>query len=287
LLLARQTEHIAFKLRNLAKSHYIDVLEKFKQGTSSRFDVLQSKVQVAKLTPELVNARSAVELTSAELKKLLGFNIEDDLELKENLEYFSIKIQEKYFLKKAYLNNPRMSLKSLGVDLSKWSIELAKSGDRPQIGAGVNYNFQSDDTSTMFDSRHRNWNAGVSVNIPIFDAFSSRAKVEQARSRYQQAAIDKADLSRQLALEIRQACLGLAKAQAVIESQKASLHEAQEAVRISEVSYDNGVGTNLDVLDSQVSASQIEKNLAEGIYDYIMAQAFLDETIGGIYDKQN
>jgi outer membrane protein TolC len=280
LLLARQTESIVFRLRGLAKSHYQDVCEKFKQGTSSRFDVLQSKVQVAKLTPELINARNAVELTAAEFKKLLGFNIEDSLELKEKLEYFPVKIQEKSFLKKAYLNNPRMSLKSLGVDLGKWEIELAKSSDRPKVDAGFEYSFPLENNSDMFDNHHRDWGAGIGVTIPIFDAFSSRAKVEQAKSRYTQAGIDKEDLSRQLALEVRQGCLGLAKAGAVIESQKESLNEAREALRISQVAYDNGVGTNLDVLDSQVSLSQIEKNLSEGIYDYIMAQAFLDETMG-------
>ncbi|MDD5655225.1 MAG: TolC family protein, partial [Candidatus Omnitrophica bacterium] len=37
---------------------------------------------------------------------------------------------------------------------------------------------------------------------------------------------------------------------------------------------------NLDVLDAQVSLAQIQRNLASGIYDYLMAQAFLDRSIG-------
>jgi len=46
------------------------------------------------------------------------------------------------------------------------------------------------------------------------------------------------------------------------------------------VRYDNGEGTNLDVLDAQVSLSQIETNLSQGIYDYIMAVAYLDMVMG-------
>jgi outer membrane protein TolC len=38
------------------------------------------------------------------------------------------------------------------------------------------------------------------------------------------------------------------------------------------------VGTNLDVLDSQTSLAQIEQSLSQGIYDYLMAEAFLDRT---------
>ncbi len=51
-------------------------------------------------------------------------------------------------------------------------------------------------------------------------------------------------------------------------------------MEISEVSYDNGEGTNLDILDAQVSLSQIEQDYCNAIYDYLMAQAFLDKTMG-------
>ena len=56
--------------------------------------------------------------------------------------------------------------------------------------------------------------------------------------------------------------------------------EAREALRISEVAYDNGVVTNLDVLDSLVSLSQAQQYYASGIYDYLMAKASLDRSLG-------
>jgi outer membrane protein TolC len=84
-------------------------------------------------------------------------------------------------------------------------------------------------------------------------------------------------------VDIRQACLDLNEAKALIDSQKDNIEEAREALRISIVSYDNGVGTNLDVLDSQVSLAQVQQNLFQGIYDYLMAGAFLDRTRGKSY----
>ncbi len=59
--------------------------------------------------------------------------------------------------------------------------------------------------------------------------------------------------------------------------------EAKEALKISYISYDNGVGINLDVIDSQVALGQVEKNLASGMYDYLLAQAYLDRTMGREY----
>jgi outer membrane protein TolC len=90
------------------------------------------------------------------------------------------------------------------------------------------------------------------------------------------------DVADQTALLIRQDCLNLSEAQAIIDSQKDNVAEAKEALQIAIVSYDNGVGTNLVVLDAQVSLAQIEQTLAEGVYDYMMAQAALDRDTGNM-----
>jgi len=280
LLLAGQTRRIAAKLVGLAKAHYSQARKKYRQGTVSRFDVLQAGVQVAKLIPEMVRADNALELTSAELKKLLGLDLDEDIVLTDKLEVFPIKIDEKAFLKRAYLNNPRMSLRSLGVDLGQWSIALAGSLDKPRLDLGADYSARSNNTGNIFDQRHNNWSAGVTISVPIFDAFSSRSRVQEAKSRYRQALIEKDDLGRQIAFQVKGACLDLKRAEVVMESQKSSLQLARQAMRIADIGYAGGVNTNLDVLDSQVSLSQIEKNMYESMYDYLMAQAFLDDVMG-------
>lgn len=280
LLLAYETERIAKDLVGQAISHYEDVESKFGQGTSSRFDLLQSKVQISKLMPELVKASNNIDLIKVELVKLLGLKMRDSVEAGEHLAYSLIDIREEEFLKEAYLNKPEMILDSLGVDINKWSIQMAKAGWRPQVNASAGYLYRSNDIGDMLNSRHNNWSAGFSVTIPIFDAWSTKAKVDEAKAKYAQAILKKEDLSDQICVDVRSACLDLKEAKTIIDSQKDNISEAKEALRISIVRYDNGVGTNLDVLDSQVSLAQVEQNLAEGIYDYLMAGAYLDRTRG-------
>ncbi len=280
LLLAYETERIAQDLIGQAKSHYEDVQNKFQQGTSSRFDLLQSKVQVSKVMPELVKAKNNVHLLTEDLKKLLGFKMKESFTVNEHLQYSSVEIREGEFLKQAYLNKPEMVLNSLGIDISKWSVEMAKGGWRPQINASGGYGYRSNDWLDMFNNRHTNWHLGVSVTVPVFDAWLTKSKVDEAKAKYTQALLRKDNLFDQIAVDIRQACLDLKAAETVIDSQKDNLEEAKEALKISMVSYDNGVGTNLDVIDSQVSLAQVEQNLSVGIYDYLMAAAFLDRTRG-------
>ncbi len=280
LLLAYETQRIAQNLLTQAKSHYEDVKEKYGQGTTSRFDLLQSDVQVSRLMPELINAQNAVNLIDADLKKLLGLRMQDLVVLKDSFLYSPIEIKETEFLETAYLDKPEMTLMALGVDLNQWSIEMAKSEDRPQVNVHLGYNYNSNNIDDMINRRHNDWNAGISVSIPIFDGFSTKAKVDEAKVHYAQARLAKENLADQINVDIRRACLDLQNAQSVILSQKDSIEEAKEALKIAQVSYDNGEATNLDVMDAQVALSQVEKNLSEGIYDYLMAEAYLNRTMG-------
>ena len=280
LLLAYETERIAKDVLSQAIAHYEDVKRMYEQGTASRFDLLQSGVQVSLLEPDVVKAGNEIDLLKAELNKLLARKVDYPIGTKEKLTYTFIKIDEIEFLKNAYLERPEIKLKSLGVDIDKWGIAMAKSGYRPQVDFLAGYSYRSDNLGNMFNEKQRNWNAGISVNFPIFEGFSTKAKVDAARARFAQAKIDKDNLVDQIAVEVRKACLNLQESETIIKSQKDNVGQAREALRISEVSYANGVAINLDVLDAQVSLAQIQENLAAGIYDYLMAQAYLDRSTG-------
>lgn len=287
LLLAQETELIARDLLDQARKHAQEVRQRFAQGQASRFDVLQSEVQAARLEPDVISAGNEVELAAAQLKKLLAVPQETGVRLTDILDYKPTRVDERQFLARAYLKRPEMRLRDLGVDLSEWQVRLERAGWSPQVAASASALFRSNNPSTMFDSRHSNWNAGISVSMPVFEGFSTRARVQQAKARYEQAAYSRRDLVQQIAVDIRQACLDLDRASAVIASQKESVGLAAEALRIAEVRFANGQGTNLDVLDAQVSLSQIRTTLSQAVYDYLMAQAFLERSMGQLGEGTN
>ena len=286
VLLAYETLRITQELVDQAQLHYENVKDKFEHGTASRFDMLQSKVHVAKLLPELVKARNAVKLMKEDLKKVLGADMKDAIDVKDMLTYSLVPLNEKQFLKEAYLSKPEMILRSLGIDISEWGIKIARSNGLAQINANLGYNYRSNDVADMFNNRHNNWNAGVAVRMPIFDGFSTKAKVDEAKAKYAQAVLSKENLSDQVVVDIKKACLDLREAFSIIKSQRANIVEAKEALRIAEVGYDNGVDINLDVLDAQVSLGQVQQNLASAIYDYVMAEAYLRRTMGQGFFKE-
>lgn len=280
LLLAYETRRIARDLVAQAQAHYDETKTMYDQGTASKFDVLQSKTQVAKLIPQLVSADNAIDLIKAELKKEIYIDMKQDIEPDGELKHKEVEVKEDNFLQEAYMKNPQMVLKLLGIDFNKWAIEFAKAGWYPQVNATGNYYFMSNTYKNMFDSRHDNWSVGVTASINLFDGFATKARVDEAKAQYNRARFEKDDVIDQIAVDIKNACLNLKEAKAVIASQEDTIVEAKEALRLSEVRFRNGVGINLDVFDSEVSLAQVEQNLAQGIYDYIMARAQLDMTMG-------
>ncbi|MFA5271325.1 MAG: TolC family protein [Candidatus Omnitrophota bacterium] len=287
LLLAYETKQIAEDLVAQAQAHYEYVKHKYEQGTASKFDVLQSKVQVSLLMPELINAINSIDLIMAELNQVLGLKILDTIKVEDKLEYSPIKITERDFLKEAYLNKPEMIIQSIGIDINKWAIKFAKAGWLPQVSAGADYSYRSNNLGNMFNNRHNNWNVGVALNFSIFDGFATKAKVDAAKARYAQSLISKENVADQIAVSVRNDCVDLRNASAIIISQRDNLEDAKEALMIAEVRYDNGIGINLDVLDAQASLAQVRQNLASGIYDYIVAKADLDRNMGVEYLKDN
>jgi len=287
LLLAVESQRIAREALNQAIAHYEDVRRMLQQGTASRFDLLQSGVQVSLLEPDVVKAENDIESLKADLNKLMARKIDASIETKGKLDYTFVEIKEDDFLKVAYLGRPEVKLKSLGIDIDKWGIQMAKSGYRPSLDFLAGYSLRAGSLSGLFNEKQSNWSMGLAVNIPIFEGFSTKAKVDAARARFAQAKISKDNLSDQIAVEVRKGCLGLKQAQAIIKSQSDNLGQAKEALRIAQVSYANGVAKNLDVLDAQVSLAQIQRNLASSIYDYLMAQAYLERSMGELFIKEN
>ncbi|MBU1044585.1 MAG: TolC family protein [Candidatus Omnitrophica bacterium] len=280
ILLAYETERIAQELLDQAQAHYEIVKKKFEQGAVSKFDLLQSKVQVSKVVPQLVRAQNAKELIIEEFKKLIGIDRKEIVLFQDKLTYSAIDIDEAKFLQLAYERRPDVIIKALEIKIGQQGILAAKASGRPGVNAGFNYDYKSDDAEALFNSRHNNWNIGISISIPVFDGFSAKAKVDEAKAKYAQAELSKQDAAETVSLEVSQGVLNLIQAQAIIESQQDSVEAAKEAVKIAEVRYENGGGTNIDVLDTQISLSQIEENLSQGIYEYLMGHAYLNKTMG-------
>jgi outer membrane protein TolC len=83
-----------------------------------------------------------------------------------------------------------------------------------------------------------------------------------------------------LRLRIQSLELRMAEAKKRIEGQEKYLGQAQKAVQIAQTRFTSGVGTQLELMDTQVAMTRTQTNYAQAAYDYLVAQAEWDNAVG-------
>jgi outer membrane protein len=72
----------------------------------------------------------------------------------------------------------------------------------------------------------------------------------------------------------------MAEARKRIEGQEKNISQARKALSIAETRYKNGVGTQLELLDTQVAMTRAQTNYAQAMYDYLVAKAEWQYAVG-------
>ncbi|HEY9766810.1 MAG TPA: TolC family protein, partial [Chroococcales cyanobacterium] len=179
--------------------------------------------------------------------------------------------QEKIEL--ALNNRPEMKQLSLKRDVDLRTIDLSTRAYLPTVAAIGSYSMQGAGTG-------RYWLAGVSAQWNLLDGGKTKSKIAQSQS---DVARDEAllDLTRsRLALDVQKSIQDRDEARERLNIADEGLSFAQESFRLSEVRYRSGVGTGLEVIDSQSALTQAEQNRIGAFYDLQAAELKLARSLG-------
>ncbi|MBH0191272.1 MAG: efflux transporter outer membrane subunit [Nitrospira sp.] len=110
---------------------------------------------------------------------------------------------------------------------------------------------QSADFAKWFTGNSFNYSIGPSVTLPIFQGGTNLARLDHAESQYQQLLENYRQTILLAFREVADLLVSLHTRGQQLTHQRAQLTAAQEAVRLAQVRYRNGMVTYLDVLDAQ------------------------------------
>jgi outer membrane protein TolC len=105
-------------------------------------------------------------------------------------------------------------------------------------------------------------------------------RTEQAIIEHQKLHLMRLKAEEGLRIQIQSAELKMEEARKRIEGQAKSIDQAEQAVRIAQTRYRSGVGTQLELLDTQVAMTRTRTNYAQAVYDYLVAKAEWDHAVG-------
>jgi outer membrane protein TolC len=258
-----------------------------KQGFVEKIDVQRLDVQANNLRTELENVNRLQELSYSLLKFQMGFPMEESIRLSESLE----KVELATFNTNAagdfnYANRIEYSILQTQENLAELDLKSIKAGYLPRLVLNANYGYNAG-ANAFSDLMTKQWfdNAAVTValQIPIFDGFSKKYKAVQSANNLQKVRQSYSLLKSSIDLQRSQASITMKNALESMKEQKANLDLANEISRVTRVKYQQGVGSNLEVLNAESSIKESQANYFTALYNALVAKVELEKANGTLY----
>lgn len=290
LLLARRFVEVSAEAVGLAEKHWKNVRNLYDVGMASKFDLLRSEVQLANLKPQLIRAKNGLTAAELGLKTLLGLDLTTAVEFKGELSFQAVEVSLDENIVRALADRPEVNQLRFQRQMAAEMVAMAKASYLPTLAVGGAYNYWANNLNFS----RGNWESFYQVNLilsfPIFNGFVNSAKLGESRAVLKQLDYSRQGLAEMVKFEVRQAILALQQARESLLSQEKNVEQALEAVRIAELNYGEGLATNLDVSSVQVALSEARTNYTQALYDYAVALAALEKSVGRSqddYEKKN
>ena len=258
-------------------AHLKNVQAQYSVGTVAKSDVLRSEVELANNQQNLIKAQNNYDLAVSRLNNIIGLPLDTEVKLKDELKHNRYELSLDDAIQYAMIHRPEAIQADYAIDAAKQGVKAAESGKLPTVDASATTGW----SDTKFPGMENNSNSiGISASWNVFDSGVTHARIKQADSAVAKAAIQAQQTKDTVQLEVRQAYLNMNEADKRISATYVAVEKAEEDFKIGGVRYGAGVGTNLDVIDTQVALTQAKNNYIQAMYDYNTSKANLDKAMG-------
>lgn len=124
------------------------------------------------------------------------------------------------------------------------------------------------------------WIVGVSLNIPIFDGFQRRNRVAQARLEVEKNDIQLKGLRQSIDLQVAQSRTSLRNNVVNLTSQEDNMQLAEKVYEVTKKKYEQGVGSNLEVINAESDLKEAQTNYFSALYDAIISKIDYQKATG-------
>jgi outer membrane protein TolC len=268
----------------LYQTQVTDQQSRYDAGTVPRFNVLQAQVQLANAEPPLIQAKNNLRIALFTLVTTIGLNypnmqnIEIPFDVVGNLDYYPRKIDSNASIHTALVRNPQLKAQRMNILVAAKQITAAIAGWMPTVYANGGRQLEAFEGRNQ-DSTLGGWFVGATGSWAIFDGLSTYGNVKSAKATMMNYKVAYDNGVRQVILQVQQAISNIKQASETIDSQKATVEQAVEALRLSRERLDAGAGVQLDVINAQVQLLQAQTSVLNAYYSYIQGLAQYDQAL--------
>jgi len=248
-------------------------------GLAKKIDYDRSVVALNNLKAnkqQLINSRQISENT---LKYIIGMPMDQEIVLPEDT--FEPRILPEYDSNYHNTLDNRTELKVLNkqLELLNWQKKASIAEYYPSVTLTANYGWLGQgEKIPWWHGKNDNvyWSdmstIGLNINIPVFNGFSTRSKIQQNQIDIEKAQADLEDSKLALDMAYKNSVSQLKNSQLAIDNQQDNVKLAQEVMENTQNNYKFGLATLNDILDAERDLSDAKNNLTTSRLDYKLAE---------------
>lgn len=261
------------------EKHLEFVTKKEETGSSTQYEILSTRVRLSNAQNQKVDLELLHQTQQSTLNSLLGLPVTTNLKVVFNLSPVQTGIRTDSLIPFALLHRNEMEIARLREEHARIRLSTVKSQNTPAISAFASGGFKNGYFPDL-NKFQLNWAGGVGINVPIFDATRHKSNLKIARSDISISQQDLEDASRNISSEVFQNQLGVASSLQKIDQGKLQVLQAEEALRLANISFSSGSLTNLDLLDAERALEESRIMLLRAEVDYAINVVKLNISIG-------
>ncbi len=152
----------------------------------------------------------------------------------------------------------------------------ARSNYLPSVSVSSSYGLQGDE----FLNQSSSWSAGIGLSLPLFNGFSTRAKVNQSKVSLKQNLLKFEDLMQSIETETRQAYTDWQMAEKYLAVSRKNLQATRNSYQLTKLQYEQGRTSYFFLQQKESELSNAENGYVNALYNLRSSTASLEKIIG-------
>ncbi len=262
-----------------------------KSGFAENLDVNRLEVTLNNLKTDRVNVQNQLIITYAVLKYQMGYPVNETLKLNGTLDELVARLNVASNPDvNAFDYNKRIDYSLLVTQkkLEELKFKNAKALSYPKLvafGTIGAINMNNDYMKLYSTSYHGYGFIGAKLTVPIFTGLNHYYQQQGAKLQVQKVQNTMDMMEGSIDLEVQQTKIVLNNNIENIKSQKRNLDLAEQVIKQTKIKYDEGVGTNLEVVDAENSFKTAQTNYYDAVYNALVSLIDFQKSTGTLYTE--
>lgn len=242
------------------------------QQTIPEFELLSARVRLANALPRQIAASNRLEICRENLRTLAYLD-DGDYALEGRLVMRQEARGLQQYLEAALQSRPELAQLESQVRLRREGCNVAEAAYKPAIRAFGNYQGgNSSAYAPMQTEWDWHWTAGMTVEWAFSDGGRRSAVWLQKKLALESTQADLEEMRRMVALEVRQAFLGLKYAEEAILVARETEALAERGLAIAAVRHAQGIATYLEFTETNLALSTARLQMLQALYSHSAAR---------------